>query len=164
MKKLIIIFCTIFLCCGCGNNTSTIQQTKTDIYADIPESATNGMWENSYVDIQQENGKYQTRLYLSSVNATGADLIYFTTSLVSYMIDKGIESDFYIVLSDNEYKLNIDGKEFSDIGFPEEWTEFLKDSSDEGKDLLKSVSVDFSNSVDSWIERSFDKYLNDIIK
>lgn len=129
----------------------------------IPESATNGMWVDSYVDIQQKDGKYETRIYLDSVDATDAEFIYFTASVAMTVLDRNVESDFYIVISDNKYKLNMDSKEFSDIGFPKEWTEFLKDSDDEGKTLLESISVSFSNSLDSWTKYSFSKYLDNAI-
>ncbi len=164
VRNLIVAFCIICLCCGCGSNKTNVQSAKSDTYIDIPESATNGMWENSYVDIQQENGKYQTKIYLSSVDATEAELIYFTCEVLSDVLDREAESDFYIVLPDNEYKLNLDGEEFSDMGFPKEWTESLKNSDDEWKNLLKSISVDFKNSLDAWAKYSFDKYLDEAIK
>lgn len=139
------------------------EQTEGKAQLAIPESATNGMWVNSYVDIQQKDGKYETRIYLDSVDAADAELIFFAASVAMSVIDKGIESDFYVVFSDNEYKLNMESQEISDSGFPEEWTEFLVGSDDEGEALLTSISVSFSNSLDNWSKYSFAKYLDDVI-
>lgn len=177
MRKILKRMTMIALCAmlvGCGG-TETKEQTteesqtvqvsqqvsQEETKINIPESATNGMWENSYVDIQKNDGKYQTRIYLDSVDATNEELIYFTANVIGSILNRGVESDFYILFSGNEYKLNTDGKEFSDIGLPEEWVESLSENADEA--IMQNISLKFSNSLDDWVEYSFNKYLDDVI-
>lgn len=179
MRKILKRMTMIALCAmlvGCGG-TETKEQTteesqtvqvsqqvsQEETKINIPKSAIIGMWENSYVDIQQEGGKYHTKIYLSSVDASEYELIYFTIGTMTEIVSRKAESNFCIITSSGEYTLNTDTQKLEDGGFPEEWNDILKDSNDDISIIKKNITAAFSDSFDDWAKYSFDKYLDDVI-
>lgn len=189
-KRFTTILLMMILLGGCGNNKANMQEQK-EVFAEqdtaslepesnfdsnketeetvqstipdyIPKSAINGMWVNSYVDIQQKDGKYETRIYLDLVDATDAECLYFTAGVIMELMDREVESDFCVITPSGEYELNMDAKEMEDIGFPKEWEKFFEN--DDGlKTVKQSITVDFSDSFENWKKYSLDKYLDDVI-
>mgnify|MGYP001098426879 FL=1 len=129
----------------------------------IPESATNGMWVNSYVDIQQKDGKYETKIYLDSVDATDAERLYFTAGVIMELMDREVESGFCVITPSGEYKMNTGANGFEDMGLPKEWLIFFENGENGIQSVRNNISVAFSDSFENWKKYTFDKYLDDVI-
>lgn len=138
----------------------TMQLTIPD---NIPESATSGMWVNSYVDIQQKDGKYETKIYLDSVDATDAERLYFTAGVIMELMDREVESGFCVITPSGEYKMNAGANGFEDMGLPKEWLNFFENGENGIQSVRNNISVAFSDSFENWKKYSFDKYLDDVI-
>lgn len=121
------------------------------------------MWVNSYVDIQQKDGKYETKIYLDSVDATDAERLYFTAGVIMELIDREVESGFCVITPSGEYKMNTDANNFEDMGLPKEWIKFFENGENGIQSIRNNISVAFSDSFENWQEYSFDKYLDDVI-
>lgn len=145
-----------------SNGEDKTQEEIETMQLTIPESATNGMWVNSYVDIQQKDGKYETKIYLDSVDATDAERLYFTAGVIMELMDREVESGFCVITPSGEYDLDMDTKEMKEAGLPKEWEKFFEN--DDGlKTVKQSITVDFSDSFENWKKYTFDKYLDDVI-
>lgn len=133
MKKLLIMaLLAIYVLSGCGNNkksgsivlSNSGTPSKT---VNIPESAEVLVEDFLYVDLITETDK-KIILYLPNVHTDEdiATCLYFVAYTANELFTKEVEYELSIALPDKTYVLDVRAEAMKNIGFPEEWNEFIK--------------------------------------